>query len=57
MNYMALDAIWWQFNCKKIGKKWEYKSIYMLSYVPLNIVIKALEDLCKSPLLKCKTFN
>jgi hypothetical protein len=42
--------IWWQFNCKIFGKKLEYKSIYMLSYVLLNIMIKALKALCENPL-------
>jgi hypothetical protein len=35
-----------------LKKKLEYKSIYMLSYVHPNIMIKVLHELCQTPLYK-----
>jgi hypothetical protein len=32
------------------NKKIEYKSIYMLGYICPNIIIKALQELCETPL-------
>jgi hypothetical protein len=31
-------------------RKLEYKSIYMLGYIRPNIVMKALQELCETPL-------
>jgi hypothetical protein len=39
-----------------LKRKSEYKSIYMLGYVPPNMMMKTLQELCQTPLYKIAKF-
>jgi hypothetical protein len=43
-------AIGWFINCYASNKEIEYKLIYMTNYVHSNIIMKALRQLCQTPL-------
>ncbi len=62
-NLNLVQTILFQLPCDDcsiailLKAKSQYKSIYMLAYVHLNMMMKTLQELCQTPLYKIVKFS